>query len=206
MRKAATGAQFRPVGPGVFELGKVRLNKKERTVTFPAVVNMREGLIEYLVVTTAGKTHESLLRSEVQPHHIHLAMLLLGARGIGTNAFPDDATRPIPGERLTIEVSWRAGAATNRFRAEQLVKDRRAKALMTRGDWVYNGSRLAEGVFLVEQLGSIVSLIADEDALINNPRPSREDDENWEANPAPLPPLEAPVQVTLRLENSKTGP
>ncbi len=197
---APTNAPIKQVSPGVFEIGKVRLDKRQRTVSFPAVLNMNQALIEYLVVTSSGKMHESLLRTDVEPYQIHLAMLLLGAKGAGTNAFPESNTLPLPGDRVAIELSWKADGKEKRCRAEELVYNRQTKSAMVKGDWVYNGSRTVEGTFVVQQIGSIVSVIVDPDALINNPRPGREDDEIWEIKGTGLPPLETPVQVTIKLK------
>src|SRR5437868_4254023 len=71
---------FKEVQPGIFELGSVKINRRERTVSFPAVVNLKAGAMEYFVVSTWGKVHESILRTETEPYHIHAAMLLLGAK------------------------------------------------------------------------------------------------------------------------------
>jgi hypothetical protein len=66
--------------------------------------------------------------------------------------------------------------------------------------WIYNGSRFADaGVFLAQKEGSIVSLIADPAALVNNPRPDRENDELWTLHTPKIPPVGTPVQVTVRL-------
>lgn len=197
---APTNAPVKQLSPGVFEIGKVRLDKRQRTVSFPAVLNMNQALIEYLVVTSSGKTHESLLRTDVEPYQIHLAMLLLGAKGAGTNAFPESNALPLPGDKVAIELSWETGGKEKRCRAEELVYNRQAKSAMVRGDWVYNGSRMVEGSFVAQQIGSIVSVIVDPDALINNPRPGREDDEIWEIKETGLPRLETPVQVTIKLK------
>src|SRR6476660_3385606 len=73
------------ISPGILQLGDVKINKRQRTVSFPAVVNLRHGAMEYLLVGSWGKVHESILRTETDPYRIHLAMLLLGAKGAGTN-------------------------------------------------------------------------------------------------------------------------
>ena len=71
---------------------------------------------------------------------------------------------------------------------------------MSRGVFTFNGSRVWEGRFIAQSEGSIVSLITDEDALFNNPRPGREDDSNWQIVPKNLPPRGTPVQVMIQLE------
>ena len=71
---------LREVAPGVLDYHGVRLDKKNRRVTFPATVSFRQGLIEYVMVNDKGKTYESLLNTTVQPRDLHVAMLLIGLK------------------------------------------------------------------------------------------------------------------------------
>lgn len=185
------------VSPGVFEIGKVRVHKQNRTIEFPAVVNMKEGIAEYFLVSNQGKVHESVLRTEVQPYEINVAMLLLGGKGAQTNFFAPD--KPPAGDALTIEVSWKGRFSTKRVAAEELVFDRARKASMSKGTWTYNGSFQFEGIFVAQEAGSIISVMSDPEALINNPRERREDDENWIVNTKAVPAVETPVMVTIKV-------
>ncbi len=189
------------IGPGVLELGLVRLDQQRRSATIPAFVNLKEGVVEYLLVTSGGKTHESVLRTDAEPHHIHVAMLLLGARGAGTNELPADPAIGLPGDEVTVEIVWKQGAKERRVRAETLVLDRKRKSAMTKGDWTYTGSRFREDGFAAQSDGSIVSLITDVDALVNNPRPGREDDDRWLSKAKRLPDFNEPVQVVITLND-----
>jgi hypothetical protein len=193
----------RQISPGRFQVGQVTLDKQSRSVTFPGVVNMTEAIIEYLVVTREGKLHESLLRSDVSPKEIHVAMLLLDAKGAGTNAVPEDPLKPIPGDPVIIEVSWKEKNRQKRVRAEELVFNTQTKTNLAKGVWVYNGSRLENGAFLADREGSIVSLITDPFALVNNPRPGRDNDDLCEVNSAAVPPLDTRVEVKLILQSPK---
>src|SRR5687768_133237 len=76
----STNAPIKDLGEGRLQIGSVTVDSKQKTLTFPALVNMTTGLVEYLVVTTGGKVHESLLRTDAEPFHIHTAMLLLGLK------------------------------------------------------------------------------------------------------------------------------
>jgi hypothetical protein len=213
------------VGPGIFEIGKVRLDKKQRTVSFPAVLNMNQGPMEYFLVTCYGKTHESVLRTEAQPYHLHVAVLLLGATGADTNGFsenpdptaagkkpaPAAGSQPItnpsketmPGDKISIEVSWRVDGKVARRSAEELVFNQESQSVLGKGNWVYNGSLVADGIFLAQLGGSIVSLITDPTALVNNTGRGHENDKIWAVNTNGLPPFNTPVQVTFKLETRR---
>lgn len=210
----------REVAPGVFQVGTLRLEKASRCVSFPATLNLNEGTIEYLLVTATGKTHESLLKTDTQPFHLHVAMLLLGAKGAGskplTNApaggsitaaqlakFREQA---LPGEAVTIEVSWQTEGKEQRCRLEDLVRNRQTKAPMTKGDFTFNGSQMWQGQYVAQTEGSIVSAITDPDAVFNNPRPGRDADEVWHLDPKTLPPLGTKMQVTITLAGKAGKP
>ena len=100
---------------------------------------------------------------------------------------------------MDIELTWNSDGRIRRFAGEQFITDKRTGRGMSRGHWIYNGSRLREDGFAAQIDGSIVSLITDPDALINNPRSGREDDDNWLPRAKELPALNSPVEVTIRL-------
>ena len=117
----STNAPFQQIAPGIFQLGPVRLNKAEQTVRFPAAVNMTNGLVEYFVVTGTGKLHESVLKTEVEPAQIHIAMLLLGAQDASTNA----ASTHISGNKFAVELSWKNGGVEKHSRGEEWILTKR---------------------------------------------------------------------------------
>mgnify|MGYP006883221214 CR=1 FL=1 len=215
---ALTNMVLRPVGAGVFEIGTVRLDQKARTVTFPAVVNARGGPMEYLIVTPYGSTHESVLRTEAEPYQIHIAMLLLGARGQthspgGANGelppasrIVDPWTRPITGDRVGLEVAWDGDSGSRRCPAEQWVFNLATGAPMSPGPWVYNGSLVHRGIFRAQVDGAVAALIGCPSALVNNPRRGSDNDDVWTVNTNALPAMGTAVTVTLRLEGSPPGP
>ena len=196
---ASTNSAVRKIGPGLFQIGDIRFDRESRSIRFPAAVNMREGNIEYLLVTATGKTHESLLRTGIEPFQLQLAFLLLGAKGAGTNALPLDPAQSLPGDKVQVELSWKTDAGPQTFRAEEFVHNRKANQALGRGPWIYNGSRIREDGFAAQLDGSIVSLITDADALINNTRPGHEDDDNWLVRTNNLPAVGFPIEVILHL-------
>ncbi|MDQ6633054.1 MAG: YdjY domain-containing protein [Verrucomicrobiota bacterium] len=195
-----TNSPLKQIEPGIFEIGQVRLDKNKKSIQFPIQVNMNQGTIEYLLVTSSGKLHESLLRTEAEPRDIHLAVLLLFGDVVTTNSA--DSTN-IYGLKVNLFVQWKTRDADKKIRAEDLIFNAQTKSPMSRGPWIYNGSRIVAGTFLAQRDGSIISTIADPDALINNPRPGRENDDIWQVNSNNVPPPGTPGQLIVNLETDK---
>lgn len=187
------------------KIGGATVRKTARSVTFAALVNMREGALEYLLVSKTGKTHESLLCASVRPLDIHIAMLLLGARESAEISAPPPAhldaaylkTAPgLSGDAVEIILSWQQDGKRAEARAEDWILCRERPA--ARGPWLYNGSALYGKRFLAQEEGSIVALVTDPAALANNPREGRDDDGIWSANTERIPPVGTPVEVRIQ--------
>jgi len=198
-----TNVPVRALGGGIFQVGLVRLDKTSNTISFPAAVNLREETVEYAVVHKTGKAHESVFRTEARPQDIHVAALLLGWNPVMTNWFGADGKAPPRGEKVLVEVNWTNGNARVQYPMEDLIWDREAKKTLPRGEWIYNGSNFSEGAFTAQRDGSIISIHIDPDALMNNPRRGRENDDLHVPNSAKLPPLGSSVQISIRLSTKK---
>ncbi|MBK8001384.1 MAG: hypothetical protein IPK15_22435 [Verrucomicrobia bacterium] len=198
-----TSLDFRETSPGMFELGKVTLNKRKRAVSFPVQINMRSNIVEYAVVTRTGKTHESLFRTDVDPMHIHLAMLLLGAKPANVSSLGGDPKATIPGQPIHIEAHWTREGHEIRVPLENLLAyTTNHQKTLPRGTWTYNGSYLNEGRFMAKADGSIISLQEDSIALVNNPNPSRFFDDLHMVNTPALPPDGLPIEMEFLLKDS----
>jgi hypothetical protein len=203
---------MREVSPGVYEIGKIHLDQKARTVRFPGVLNMDNGILEYLLVTEKGSTHESLLVSDIQPSDLHFVMLLLGVKGAGggkpvTGEVPPgqiDAnylkTAPkLGGDSIAISVQWKDGGVDKTTPVEDWIYNNESKKPMIRGPWIYNGSMFNEGHFLAQVEGAFAALVTYPSALINNPRPGSDNDAIWTVNDKAIPPVKTPVEITIQL-------
>jgi hypothetical protein len=215
---APTNNPLTQISRDIFQLGAVRLDKNRKTVQFPAQLNMKEGVVEYLLVNVRGKTYESLLSTDIEPYYIQLAMLLIGGKGAPPTAAilnapsqPFHVNRPagatnlppvlaIPGDPVTIELAWQSANGRQLLRAEDCMINLTTRTNVSHGPWTYNGSRVINGIFVAQREGSIVAMIDDIDAIVNNPRPGSDNDQIWQINSKVVPPTNTPVEVTFTLE------
>jgi hypothetical protein len=201
------------ISPGIFRLGTIGVNAKDRLISFPGTVNMTNGLLEYALVHKDGKVHESVLTCEAKPHQIHAAMLLLGLavtntveRAESSGQIEDPANIKIPGASIEISVAWNDGGKVVQQPLSAFIFNKRTRRALPGQPWVYNGSRFSEGRFLAELSGSIISLITDLDALINNTSAGHNDDTIWEVNEKVVPPIGTRVNVTIKAPPAKSPP
>lgn len=198
---------------GNVEVNGIFVDRKARSVRFPARVNMDEGFVEYYLVTPNGKTHESVLVTEVQPNDLHIAMLLLGAHATAP-ADPKQAppanigddwlaqSRKLTGDSIQITVTVDTGKGEpERLPAERwLVLGEKEQKPVPAPKWIYNGSMLIEGRFLAQDDGSLISLIRDPSALVNNSLPEAARDDAWLVAKKSIPKEKSPVTVEIRLQ------
>lgn len=195
---------LKQTGPGTFMVGKVIFDQQARTVTIPAQVNPGQSLIEYALVTAKGKAHESLFVTEALPQQVHLACLLLGM-GQGKLIGAQDQAEQVPATNaVQVEVTWDKHGPPARHPLEKLVALKKAgtdkiAGTLADGSWFYNGSEFGPEGFLAEMEGSIIALIRDPAALVNNPRATRDNDDLHVPNKKLLPKEGTPVKIILRL-------
>jgi hypothetical protein len=201
--QAETNVPVRALGGGVFQAGLVRFDKISNTISFPATVNLRDETVEYAVVHKTGKTHESIFRTDARSQDVQIAALLLGWKPVMTNLFGADGKALPRGEKVLVEESWTNAGARVQCAMEDLILNRETKKTLPQGEWIYNGSNFSEGAFTAQRDGSIVSIHIDPDALINNPRPGRENDDLYVPDAGKLPPFGAPVEILIRLAPTK---
>ncbi|MDB6156214.1 MAG: hypothetical protein JWL90_4667 [Chthoniobacteraceae bacterium] len=205
------------ISPGVYQIGKLRVDKNLLTVTIPATLNMEEGNLEYLLVSRKGSTHESLLVSDVEPSQLHFAMLLLGAKGAGIlTPAPGDAppgqinaeylkhAPRLKGDSVSITAKWTQKGETKSAPVEDWLLGTNTNKPPARGPWTYTGSMFSNDVFLAQSEGCFVALIINPSALINNPRKDNDNDQVWVPRKKVIPPRDTPVDLVFKLEPAKT--
>ena len=146
-----------------------------------------------------GKLHESILQTKASAEHIHIACLLLGM----TDGTLLDGQELPPAGSVEIELSWDTNGPEKKVSLAEVVhlndSDPSKIKPMSPGAWFYEGSRMDAGGFVASREGSIVALIADEMALVSNPRESRVNDGAHLVNRSLLPDKGTPVRMILKL-------
>lgn len=194
---------FQKIGPDLFALGDVQISKRTRSVSLPAVVNMNKGLLEYLLVRTSGKTHESLFRTSVDATQLQLALLLLGVEG-NDRPLSRQGDSVVPkGNPVDITVHY--------FRDGKMMPIKPEAWIVRKGDdkflpvahvqWVFTGSVVYEGRFMAQATGSMIAIYHDPVALIDNASPGGESDKIWFVNEETAPPVGTPVTLTITIKN-----
>lgn len=215
-RKSPTGepprkSPIRKTGDVTYELGAVRFNSATREVRLPCSVNMTEGVIEYALVAETGKTHESLLKTAVNPFDVQVALLLCHYEPhagelikILSNPQPEQlalAERKMerPGaNRLKLGVEWKDKDGNSRSAAlGDWIHNKREKKTLDIPHWIFNGADRGDGVFSAEIDGSFVSVHFDLIAIIGSPAKWSGSDDNWELETAKIPPVDWPVTLVI---------
>ncbi len=195
------------VGPGIFRLGEIQIHKDTRSVIFPAQVNMDKGLLEYLIVRSSGKVHESLLRTEVDPYHLQIAFLLLGFEGTDRPIRHQGSPETPTGDPVEIAIAYRKGGEgqEHKIGAQEWVANKIENQLKDVGalKWVYTGSKIFDGRFLAQAEGSIVALWHDPVALVDNASPGGESNKIWFVKEGTCLPVGTPVTIIIKAKNLK---
>lgn len=198
---APANSPIERIGEGLLRIGKVTIDKYQKTISFPAQLNMDKGLLEYVLVRTGGKTHESLLRTEAEPYDIQLACVLLDLTGTD-NPLPYQGAQETPkGDQVAIKVTVKDQSGKHQeLHAAQWVAKSVAGKPEASGNlkWVYVGSWISEGRFMSQVDGSIIALYHDPVAIFDNASPGGESDKIWFVNEQAVPPLGTPVTITIQ--------
>jgi len=213
-----------PAEPAVKELdadrmqvGEVIFNRKTREIRFPAAVNMNGGeLLEFALVHTNGKVHESLLVTEVPAAQINVAFKLLRypasaefyaiikENGTMSNDFPKVADDVKNGARLHINVEWQDGGKTRTVSLNDWIAHGTTGEQMPAADpWVYGGSGIEKGKFIPDATGDYIAIYLSNAALINFSGKDNDSDEVWLPFPKRVPAEGTKVTVIITPQQQK---
>ncbi|MCB1209663.1 MAG: hypothetical protein KDK97_10070 [Verrucomicrobiales bacterium] len=209
-RMEAIKKQIKEVAPGKYDLDGIIIDAATREVRVPTEVNLVKAPVEYMLVQDKGKTHESVLKTTLDPLVIQVALLLANYEPGTENLFakaPAGAELPNfpqlkptkPGAHLVnIEVEWEAEGKKKRSPLSQWVQNIDVyKPAPDMDVWMFTGSKIDERGFVASVDGSIIAVWADPSALLNSMAKGNERDELWISLPANIPPEGTPVTLII---------
>ena len=203
-------SRIKKTGAHEYELGSIKFNSETREISFPASINMSEGALEYALVHVNGKTHESLLKTQIKGFDLNVVMLLCRFEphiaeltAVLKEVRPElqaEAAKPLvkPGaNHLKATVQWKDEKGAHALTIQQMVINLTTGKPLTAPHFTYNGSQLFEGHFEADSEGSYIALYVDFLALINSVELGNVDDKRWIVNTAVTPPVDTPVTVVF---------
>lgn len=197
------------IGDHTYRLGQIVIDATEKTVSLPVEVNMREGVLEYVLVGMKGKVHESLLVTSANPMELAVALKLCRFQdGLGDLLDPmlppaerqGAGAKDKRGSSVSLTLDWQAAdGRKGTTPIHTWVADIKDKKPSPDGLWHYTGSRIIDGHFVAESEGSFIALYLDPNALFNSALPGNDDDERWGTRTEEIPPLGTKGRLTIRL-------
>ncbi|MBN1542710.1 hypothetical protein JW992_11245 [candidate division KSB1 bacterium] len=176
-----------------YEFGGLILNAADRTIRFPAAVNLGQGWIEVVLCTPRGKVHESLLVTDVTPLTLQTALIVLGYTPRHQPGIP-----PAAPDSLYLYVDCANDSGGRLERVESWIRDVQADRPMTAMAWEFCGSPIyPTGELAAEFEQTLIATFQLAAVVINN-RSSRRDDSRYQVNEAVVPPKGTPLQLLIR--------
>ena len=192
-------------------IGKVKFNKKTRTISLPATVNILDAPLEYVLVLEKGQNHESLFTTDILPFNLNLALKLLNYqtsqelfRILDKDYRPTKEYHQVPEEtkaaaRANLFVSLsQPDKTTKELPLNGLILITATNSPLPPSPWVYNGSYIHEGKFKADLKGNLIAILEDSSSLFNCPLDNRTGDRLWTANKKHLPEFGTPVQIIIK--------
>jgi len=226
LAKAQKALGVKSLGNEVYQVGAVKFDSKKKEISIPAKVNMQRGFVEYALVHSKGKVHESIFATDAEIEDIHTAVLLLTPRkskGVVSS-----------GVAMEVKVEWNLpnGKKKSYLLLDVVnLADEDRKNISTdslpKNTWRYRNSAMGNRRNLTPGYdGSVIALVRDRVAMINNvwlkddPRnvihskseaTSDESENEGERNihgdrkakEAVLPPKNTPVTIKLEIYQRK---
>jgi hypothetical protein len=190
-QKSDSNETLQKVNDNTYLLNDIEILTDERTVSFPCKVNMVEGLIEVVLCTPKGKTHESLLVTGVSPVEFQTALLLLGLDPV--NEVPDDPdladpmsnlkSIETPGDSMNIFIETAINGKTKRSRIEDFIRDEPSGKTLKKSTWLFRGAATHQsGQVVVDPETTMIATYHDPFALMELNSKSKFNDELFYVN------------------------
>jgi hypothetical protein len=179
--------------PDASKMPHMRVDVKNKQVWVECQALNPQMPLEFFCCMTGTAEHEAVLRSEVQPSHLHLGLLMLGLTPGEPVHFSKAADKWLPphGPPLQISCEWQdKNGKTVHVPAYRMMRGVKSKKEMPPMTWIFAGSRIMEDKrYAADTTGYIVSVVNFDLTVIDIPELASSANETleWEYNASLVP-------------------
>ena len=169
---ADLASELQELGGGRYRLGSIEIDRTARSFVVPGRVlghDRPDMPMEFLAGTKGGyKNYEGIVELDTDAIRFNLACLFIGldpanGRQPATHFDP----QPVPGDPVTVHLSWTEGGEVRRIRAEEALTQRGQPS--DRHEWVYTGSLMnPRGEYLADVAGTLIGFVHDVSSVIHH--------------------------------------
>jgi hypothetical protein len=203
-------AEQAPAEPGKLQLPGIKVDLKKKMVDVDAKVVLREGMLELVACTPDTKEHEAILSLGAKAQHIHLSLLLLGAKPGRPTPWVqlEDNTlkRLLPqGDKVRVSLVFEEDGQEADVPISRFIVNSKGKHTAS-SEFLFAGSvltKLEDGrmIYEADQSGNVISLVSFGDEMLVTPDPAMNDYSTLDyfADPQNIPTEGTKVRLRLRL-------
>lgn len=189
--------------PAVGQFPHIQVDLQKRQVRIQCQSLNPAMPLEFFCVKTGTSEHESILRTQALPEHIHTALLMLGLQPGAPVHFSKSDNRWVAphGPPLHIYCQITKDNKPILFPANLWMRNIKTGQPAPPFTWVFTGSRLTDdGTYAANLTGYIVSVVNFDLTTIDIPQLAGSDNDTlqWEYNPDLVPPTGTPVTMIIQ--------
>ncbi len=169
------------------------------------------GPLEFLCCVRGTNEYESVLRSDVKPSHLHLALLMLGLQPGHPIRYDEKTDQWLPptGPALKMKLEFEKDGKMVTIPANESMRDIKTKKPMPPVTWVFSGSKiLPDRRYAGDLTGYLVSVVNFELTPVDFPALESNANETlvWETNSEVMPPRGSKVTLIIQPAEKTEAP
>lgn len=194
------------------KVGGILVDRLHKRVEIPSKVNLTKGILEYYMVASRGKLHESVLEMLAEPSHLHLALILAGFEPTRLGKKDPKTNRKevlFAGSMLRVYLRWYAPELQREqwLPASEWLFDRSQDAPPSTVTYVFKGSQFFKGKYIADLDRSVIGLIDDGSTVLHPTvdigNPYQGDSLGYEVYTNAIPTKGTAVTVVIQAANQK---
>jgi hypothetical protein len=195
---ALSAPATQPVG----KLPHIQIDAKSKEIRVDCEAVKADYPLEFLAVVTNTNEYEALVRSEVKPSDLHLALLMIGLTP-GQPIHYSESTKtwqPPTGPPVDVWFEYQKDGRQMKVPAYRWMRDVKTKKEAPPMTWVFTGSKVMEdNSYAADATGSLIGVINNELSVLDVPalKSRALEARDYERNPDTMPDTGTAVKMVL---------